>query len=87
MVRHRAGIPFIINSGYRCIDHNEAVRGYPNSAHLRGLAADIRCMYSWQRFKIVSAAFDIGITRVGVYDTFIHIDVDSQLPANVMWRR
>lgn len=35
--------PLYINSGYRSDEVNKAVGGYPNSYHLLGLAADIRC--------------------------------------------
>lgn len=31
----------IINSGYRCEEHNRAVGGVPNSTHRLGIAADI----------------------------------------------
>jgi uncharacterized protein YcbK (DUF882 family) len=34
--------PLKINSGYRCPEHNKAVGGEPNSAHMSGLAADIQ---------------------------------------------
>jgi len=34
--------PIIITSGYRCKNHNTAVGGKVNSAHMRGAAADIR---------------------------------------------
>ena len=35
--------PIIINSGYRSFKVNKAVGGAPNSNHLTGCAADIRC--------------------------------------------
>ena len=39
--RKIAGVPFVINSGTRCIAHNAAVGGKPGSHHLEGLAVDI----------------------------------------------
>ncbi|MGB0171667.1 MAG: D-Ala-D-Ala carboxypeptidase family metallohydrolase [Flavobacteriales bacterium] len=39
--RHLAGIPFIINSGYRTKAANQNAGGLRNSAHLDGFAADI----------------------------------------------
>lgn len=36
------GKPLVISSGYRCPELNERVGGSPTSAHLRGLACDIR---------------------------------------------
>ena len=38
-----AGAPIHVNSGYRCAALNAAVGGAANSAHVRGLAADIVC--------------------------------------------
>lgn len=35
------GRPIIITSGHRCADHNAAVGGVVNSAHLKARAADI----------------------------------------------
>ena len=42
-LREDLGRPIIINSGYRCEQHNQNVGGSPNSQHLYGKAADIRC--------------------------------------------
>lgn len=41
-IRHRAGQPIIINSGYRGVVHNRRVGGVENSQHLLMQAADIR---------------------------------------------
>jgi uncharacterized protein YcbK (DUF882 family) len=35
------GIGLIVNSGYRCSAHNKEVGGAEDSAHVKGLAADI----------------------------------------------
>lgn len=40
-LRRVAGVPLHVNSGYRCRELNEAVRGAVNSQHRRGEAADI----------------------------------------------
>lgn len=40
-VREAWGRPITINSGYRCVALNNAVRGVSTSQHLRGEAADI----------------------------------------------
>lgn len=76
-VREEAGIPFVITSGFRCKEHNEAVGGKATSSHLRGLAADIACSTSGDRWKIVAAAIECGIPRIGIADTFIHLDMDT----------
>jgi len=40
--RLSGGIRMVIDSGYRCPKHNRAVGGAKDSAHLIGMAADIR---------------------------------------------
>ena len=37
--RELAGVPFSINSGYRCIEHNKSVGGSKTSSHMLGVAA------------------------------------------------
>ena len=83
--RQIAGIPFHINSSYRDKDTNERVGGEPNSAHTRGNAVDIACGNSSDRFIILEACMAVPFTRVGIAKTFIHIDVDEDLPDNVIW--
>lgn len=40
-LREKYGKPIIVNSGYRCLALNIAVKGSKTSSHLKGLAADI----------------------------------------------
>ena len=80
-----AGIPFTINSSWRSKAANERVGGKSNSAHLRGNAVDIACANSSDRHAILNACIVVGITRIGIANTFIHIDVDKDLPNNVIW--
>ncbi len=72
-------------SGYRCPECNLKAGGVKNSAHLRGLAVDIRCHDSLLRCKIENAAVKIGITRRGIGKNIIHLDIDSSLPQGVLW--
>lgn len=74
--RELAGIPFHINSGWRCEAHNQEVGGSPTSSHMLGWAADIKAVSGHDKFKVVMAARDAGITRIGVYKNFIHLDTD-----------
>jgi hypothetical protein len=85
VAREIAGIPFVITSGFRTPAYNKQVGGQEDSAHLRGLAADIRCRTSKERFAIVNAAIKAGFTRIGIGNGFVHMDCDSSLPQNVMW--
>ena len=83
--RSLCNTPFIITSGYRTEAHNRKVGGVSNSSHTKGLAADIKCTNSSQRHIIVSALLKVGLNRIGIADTFIHVDRDLSKPSNVIW--
>ena len=80
-----AGVPVQINSGYRTPARNEAVNGSVNSSHLIGCAADISCHTSGKRFRIVAALIAVGFTRIGISETFIHVDHDATKTPGVAW--
>ena len=83
--RGYAGVPFKINSGFRTPEQNKRAGGKPDSAHLRGLAVDVKFTNSIERFKILSGAFKAGFKRIGLGKTFIHLDCDSSLDQEVVW--
>lgn len=81
----RLGFELHFNSGFRCAECNRLAGGKPNSAHLRGLAADVAVPDSNTRFLIVSAALRCGFRRVGVGSNFVHLDCDESLPQGMLW--
>lgn len=83
--REYAGIPFHINSAYRTKEKNSEVGGRPNSSHLRGLAVDIKAADSRTRFKVLNALITVGFNRIGISDTFIHVDLDLEKNGQVIW--
>ena len=83
--RTHAQIPFRISSGYRTKEHNKKVGGVPNSSHLKGLAADIICSNSSDRYTIINALIFVGFHRIGVHKGFIHADNDLSKPGYVIW--
>ena len=83
--RSIADVPFRITSGFRCPKHNKEIGGRPNSSHLRGLAADIACSNSEERYKIINALIMVGFKRIGIADSFIHVDYDLTKPQEVIW--
>ena len=86
LARSLSDVPFIINSGYRCLAYNRTLPGSKDtSSHTTGLAADIKATGSRQRFTIVSALLDAGFTRIGIGSDFIHVDNDSDKAAEVIW--
>ena len=80
-----ADVPFIINSGHRCIEHNNKIGGSQTSSHIRGLAVDIKATDSVTRCKILRALFIVGFNRVGLAPNFIHADIDTDKSRDVMW--
>lgn len=84
-VREYAGIPLVLNCAYRSVAWDKAKGRSGNSAHTRGKAVDIRCNASVTRWKIVRAAIDAGVRRIGIGENFIHLDTDGTLPQCVMW--
>lgn len=84
--RDEAGVPFSINSGYRCDTYDAELGGKGN--HNQGKAADIAVISSRNRFKILAALLDTGFDRIGLGKTFIHVDnLDeaADKPTEVVW--
>lgn len=84
-LRHRAGLPILLTSGYRCNDYNEKVGGTPGSSHTKGLAFDFACSDSSHRFLYLRAALSVGFTRIGIGKTYIHVDIDDTKEPGVVW--
>lgn len=81
-IRSEVGVSVVINSGYRCPEHNAAVGGSPRSQHVEGTAADIR----WKGMDMEDAAIlaeQCGADGIGIYETFIHVDVRGK---RARWR-
>lgn len=84
--RDTIGKPFTVNSGFRCITHNRSIGSNDNSQHCLGNAADI-ALVDGMTAKQMSAVFSealcvfLGYSEsqdcggIGLYDTFIHVDV------------
>lgn len=82
--REYAGIPFIINSAYRSPTHPESIKN-PTSSHIKGLAVDISVKDSRTRFLVLDALLVVGFSRVGISNSFIHVDLDMDKSQNVIW--
>ena len=84
--------PIHINSGFRTPAHNEAVggkmpdeNGNGGSSHLKGLAVDISCNNSSDRFDLINCLLDVGFSRIGIANSFIHADIDFDKAQGVIW--
>ena len=82
--REFAGFPFFINSAYRSPDHPESIKK-PTSSHIKGLAVDIRARDCKTRYLIIDALMHVGFNRIGIADTFIHVDDDRNKACGVIW--
>jgi len=85
VVRKKYGKSIVINSGYRTVKHNAKVGGTPESSHTKGLAVDIACNNSTDRFKLEGILREVGFKRIGIAKTFIHADIDKDKAQNVLW--
>ena len=72
--------PIIINSGNRCLEENERVGGVSDSAHVTGLAADVR-IKGVKPIDIGLAAEKIGGLRIGIAKTYCHLDIRPPSPS------
>ncbi|MDB9967635.1 D-Ala-D-Ala carboxypeptidase family metallohydrolase [Gammaproteobacteria bacterium] len=85
VARKKYGKSMAINSGYRTIENNAKVGGKPTSSHLKGLAADISCTNSTDRFLLEGILREVGFTRIGIGNSFIHVDIDKDKAQKVLW--
>lgn len=82
-IRERVGEPLYINSWYRCEEWDANVGGKGN--HTTGRAADIQCLSSGLRWKILDACFHLNVRRIGVHVGFVHVDIIKEKPQEVAW--
>lgn len=72
--------PIIITSGFRCVGHNRAIGGAPDSDHLHGWAADI-VVDGIMPDEIARIAEHVpGIVRILTYSdkTCVHIGIEHR---------
>lgn len=84
-MRELKGAPIWVNSGFRCKKHNAAVGGNPNSEHMDGKGADLRCTSSMDRFELIEYALQVGFRRIGIGNTFVHVGSCKKRPQDVIW--
>lgn len=85
IAREMCGFPFHITSSWRSKEKNAKIGGVKSSAHLTGNAVDLACENSTTRMYMIEALLTAGFNRIGISNRFIHVDVDEELPQNVIW--
>ena len=89
-IRDYIGKPIVIVSGCRCETHNRKVGGVPESAHMKGEAADIM-VKGWDAVELgshIKNLYEAGKLRSLTYAYFpgrltVHIGVDSKKRSRV----
>ena len=78
-VRELVGGPIIVTSGYRCPKLNRAIKGARNSAHMKGLAADIVAKAPWTVYElaelIVASKIDYDKT-IFEFGEWVHFQIE-----------
>lgn len=78
-------MPIIINSAYRCPEHNRKEGGTKDSAHLKGLALDLRVSNNSHRLELLYYAYLVGFRRFGLGQGHLHLDIDPDKPWDLIW--
>lgn len=82
VLRGHIGAPITVSSGYRSVYLNRAIGGSPNSAHVYGLAADIRTSIMTPRefaIEIASYMFEEGYDQIILeYDRWVHVGLSGK---------
>lgn len=76
-VRDRFKAEVIINSGYRCSEHNKSVGGASKSKHIDGMAADI-VVKGIKPIEVAKFCESIGVKGIGLYGWGCHIDTRTK---------
>src|SRR3990172_11242940 len=81
------GFQIQITSSYRDPEHNKDVGGVEGSEHTYDPAegADVFCQRSTTRYKMVRELLSMGVRRIGIGNTFIHVGIAQDKPVDVMW--
>ncbi len=83
-VRNEFGERMTVTSGYRCKEQNKKVGGGEDSAHLKGIAADISMQSDELRGRFLPVVYRY-FDRVGIYEKHIHLDDDDSKERPRTW--
>lgn len=71
------GTRITVNSGYRDRRYNASIGGASNSKHMYGKAMDLSYIggSAEERRRMLTAAIEAGAQGIGLYNSFMHIDL------------
>lgn len=87
LIEHILDRELLITSGYRSPSHPiEAAKSKPGE-HSTGLAVDVACADPSQFYRLVEAAIEVGIKRIGISRKkgFVHLGLDNSRPNPTIW--
>jgi len=84
-IRQRAGISISLNSAYRSTDWEKSKGRTGSGDHPQGNGTDLAAPDSATKYKILKAAIEEGVRRIGIAKTFIHIGTSKTLAQGVVW--
>lgn len=84
-LRDFCGFPIVVNSAFRSKSYEKKNGRTGTSSHCKGVAFDLRCYDSKLRAIMVRNAFRVGFNRIGISDSFIHVDCDSDKLNPCIW--
>lgn len=85
LAREYSLVPYIVNSGYRTLEHETKKDRDGTSSHTKGIAVDLKAENSRTRFLILQGLLKAGFTRIGVGSDFVHVDGDTEKDQQVIW--
>ena len=84
-LRERTGVPLQLTSAYRPVEW-ERTRGRTGSGdHPNRRGVDFAAADPSAKFRIVKSALELGFTRIGIANGFVHIGDTATLSQNVLW--
>ncbi len=86
LAREYFGNPIELTCGYRSPEHNAEIGGVQNSAHTKGMAADVKAPTDpAMREKMMWSFGCAGFKRVESAPKHFHVDTDDTKPTPCFW--